>query len=227
MNYGYSYLIWTSTFGIVWLSLFLSRKDLRKEMLLISVLFGIGGVTSQLTNIVDYWKPITVTGTKVGFEDFFIGFFIAGIAAVVYTKIFNKRIKIKLLDVTRLKTSEVFIVFPLLYFGSFYIFNLGSAYSTLIAFIPTTTFLLLRRRDLLANSFISGLFMMCIGISTYLIMEFLQPGFIKEFWYLRGYWYDSMLLGIPIAEYLWFLLAGMFIGPLFEYWQEGKLEEHK
>jgi len=48
-------------------------------------------------------------------------------------------------------------------------------------------------------------------------LNILFPGFIEQFWYLNGEWYSALLLGIPTREYIWYLFAGMFIGPFYEY----------
>mgnify|MGYP000515945139 CR=1 FL=1 len=44
MAYEYSYLILGLVFFVIWLFLFLFRKDTRKEMLIMSILFGIAGI---------------------------------------------------------------------------------------------------------------------------------------------------------------------------------------
>ena len=53
-------------------------------MLLISAYGGIAGPISQIWYIRDYWKPETITGWPISFEDVLFGFFIAGIASVAY-----------------------------------------------------------------------------------------------------------------------------------------------
>jgi len=93
ISYQYTYLFWTAIFLIIWGTFFIKRKDLRKEMLVISFLFGLGGLISELTHIQDWWQPLTITNTSIGIEDFLIGFAIGGIASVIYNFIFNKKIK--------------------------------------------------------------------------------------------------------------------------------------
>lgn len=212
-------------FGIIWLLIFMFRKDLRREMFWISGAFGIGGLTSQITNIQDYWRPITITGTSIGPEDYLIGFFIGGISSTIYSVISKKAVYLKEFKLIRIKSSDVFIIFPILYFGGFYFLHLGSAYSTLLAFITTTLYLLLKRKDLLSNSIKSGVYMMILGVITYLFMLFIDREFITNFWFLDDVWYSKMIFSIPLGEYIWFFLAGCFIGPLYEYWQKGKVVE--
>ena len=125
--------------------------------------------------------------------------------------------------ITGLNIVSLIILFSILFFGSFYILKISSFYSSLIAFIISTIFILLKRRELIINSIISGFFILIISMVVYFFLQIIQPGFIERFWYLENVWYANLFLGIPIAEYIWFFLAGAFIGPIYEYWLEGKL----
>lgn len=222
VDYTYSYLIWTSLFLLIWLILFLWRKDIRKEMFIISLLLGIGGIISEFTHVKDWWQPLTITNTPLGIEDFLIGFFIGGILSVAYEFIFNKKIKQKKLKLN-LKTNYLMIYFPLVFLFSFYILNLHSFYACIIAFSTSIFFIYYKRKDLIKDSMFSGLISLAIGITSYFIITLIYPEFISKFWYLPNYWFSYTLLKIPLAEYIWFFLAGAFIGPLYEYWQEAKL----
>lgn len=120
----YSYLIGSLLFILIWLVFFLRRKDTRKEMLIISLLFGIAGLLSQIIYINDWWKPLTITATSIGIEDFLFGFSIGGISSVVYEHLFSKRVKIK--KVKKLKEQKrninfllVIFTIPIVFYGSF------------------------------------------------------------------------------------------------------------
>ena len=95
MSYQYTYFIGDLILLALWLILFLYRKDTRKEMLVISLVFGFIGPFVELVHVLDWWKPLTITGTIIGVEDVLFGFGIGGVASVVYEHLFNKRIKIK------------------------------------------------------------------------------------------------------------------------------------
>ena len=69
------YLLWSFLFGTIWIIFYFIRKDLRRIMIKISFVFGLAGILSELVYIIDWWKPLTITGTSVGVEDFLIGFF--------------------------------------------------------------------------------------------------------------------------------------------------------
>lgn len=65
--------------------------------------------------------------------------------------------------------------------------------------------------------------MTLIGVGVYFILEILQPGFIRAVWILNGAWYTKLIFGIPLGEYIFYFLIGMFIGPFYEYWQGARL----
>lgn len=222
--YQYTYLIWSGIFFLIWIGLYSWRKDVRKEMFIISILFGFAGILSELVYVKDWWRPLTITGTLIGIEDFLIGFFIGGITAVIYEEIYKKKIHIrKKSKFVNSNFKHLIILFVILFFGSFYVLKISSFYSSVIAFAVSILFILVKRRDLIIDSMTSGLLILILGSLVYFLMQVIQPGFIEGFWYLHNTWYAKLFLGIPIAEYIWFFLAGAFIGPLYEYWKEGKL----
>ena len=59
---------------------------------MMSLLFGFGGIVSEQTHTQDWWQPLTLTGTRIGVEDFLIGFAIGGIAAVIYAEAYRKKV---------------------------------------------------------------------------------------------------------------------------------------
>ncbi len=92
MDYKYAYLLGNILIAFpVWLFLFLKRKDTRKEMLIISLLFGVLGPISEFWFHQDYWKPEIFMGWIVGMEDCLYGFFAGGIGSVIYEEIYGER----------------------------------------------------------------------------------------------------------------------------------------
>jgi len=227
VSYQYTYLIIVSILIVIWIILFLWRKDIRKEMLIISLIFGLAGPLSAYVYIQDWWKPLTITKTPIGIEDFLFGFVIGGIAAIIYSLLFNK--KIKTTKVKKIKTQKRNINFLILlvllasiFLLSFFVLKLNSLISTILAFIIPTLIIYIKRKDLVKDSLLSGILTLAISIIIYYILNLIMPGFFDEFWLFQNIG-RVMILGIPLEEHVWFFLAGAFIGPLYEYWKEGKL----
>ena len=217
------YLIWTAMLLIFWIILFIFRIDLKKEMLFMSIVGGIAGVIMEFFYTQDWWRPITVTGTLIGIEDFFQGFFVGGIAAIIYEGIYKKKIRAKKNNRLFLHAVVMLLVANLLFLFSFYFLNLNSAYSSLIGMGFPIIYIWIKRRDLIKPSLVTGLLMTFIGAIIYSILFLILPNYFQRFWFLPNTWYSYLILGIPLAEYMWFFLVGVFMGPLYEFWQEGRL----
>ena len=88
-----AYLAWVIIFGLVWLILYLHRKDLRYEMLFSSLLLLPFGLTQPLF-VPDYWQPDVLYKFFGLFdiESLLWCFFTGGIAAVLYEEIFKIRL---------------------------------------------------------------------------------------------------------------------------------------
>ncbi|MEK6897704.1 MAG: lycopene cyclase domain-containing protein [Nanoarchaeota archaeon] len=226
VSYQYTYLIGDLILLALWLVLFFYRKDTRKEMLVISLIFGIIGPFVELVHVLDWWKPLTITGTLIGIEDFLFGFGIGGVASVVYEHLFNKRVKVKRAKELREEKRNINLLFLILlslaiFFGGFFI-GLNSFVGTTLAWIIPTLITYSKRPDLIKNSLLSGISLLILSILGYHILNFITPGFFDEFWLFQNIG-RIIILGIPLEEHVWFFTFGAFIGPLYEYWQEGKL----
>lgn len=222
----YFYPIFAGFMLIIWIILYLLRSDVRKEMLTISPIIGIAGPIYEYFHIQDWWKPETITGTNLGPEDYIIGFAIGGISSVIYKEIFKKN------NTTQSKAKNkifctLLILCIIIFLAVFYILKLGSALSVFISLLLGTSIILFYRKDLITASLVTGLLMVCIGTMVYWLLLIFQPGFIEDFWYLDNVWYAKLILGIPLAEYLWYFLVGTFIGPLYEFWHGKRLVDLK
>lgn len=227
VNYQYSYLIGDLLFIFVWLAFFLLRRDTRKEMFVISLIFGVAGPLSQIVYLNDWWRPLTITATSLGIEDFLFGFSIGGISAVIYEHLFQKRVKIGKINKSKEKKRNVnfsltIILIPLIFYGGFFILKMNTFISSIFAFIIPTIIIYTKRKDLIKNSFFSGILTMLIMFLVYQIIEMIIPSFFESFFLFQNIG-KTIFLKIPLEEYVWFFLFGLLIGPLYEYWKEGKL----
>ena len=117
MDYRFFYFSLSTIWLLVWSLLFWMRKDIRKEMLTISLLFGIGGIISEFSYIRDWWRPFTLTRTLIGVEDFIFGFAVGGICSVLYEEIYHKRLR-RVPHNPKRDNRYIFSTFLILWFGS-------------------------------------------------------------------------------------------------------------
>lgn len=231
MSYLYSYLIGDLTLLIVWFILFYFRKDVRKEMLIISLLIGIGGLFAETIYTIDWWQPLTITGTLIGIEDFLFGFAIGGIGSSIYEVIFKKKIRIKNVNQKkRFNQNKNILLFGasivVLLFITFFLMNLNSFYSSIISLGIPIIYMNVKRKDLILNSILSGFFLMLTSFLAFITVELITPGWINSAWFLENL-SGIIILTAPLEDLIWFFLMGMFIGPLYEFWKEGKIQNLK
>ena len=218
MTYTYSYAIGLIFPAIFWLIIFISRRDLRREMLIFSSLAGFFAPLLAYIHTFDWWAPQTITGTVVGFEDFFYAFFICGLATSIYQFIFN-------IKFSENKRVDVRILY-LLGIGFTLFVPLSLIFNSIIGFfvpaIITLLFVLYHRPELKNYAIFSGLFVTIISIPSYLLIEFLTPGWIASTWFLENF-SGIFLLKIPIEEFIWHALAGASMSVVYKYWHSSKL----
>lgn len=229
MAYQFSYLIGDLILLCVWFILYFVRRDTRQEMVVISCIFGIAGLTSGLVYILDWWRPPTITGTVIGLEDFILGFVLGGIASVIYVEVFRKRLLIKIrTNKQSLKGNKNFgfLIFLsiILFFGSYFILSYSSFIASIIALLIPTVIIWIKRKDLIIDSLTSGLLVSLVGM-LFFVTEWINPGWVVSHWYLENL-SGERFLSIPIEDLIWAFLVGMYIGPLYEYWKDEKVVDN-
>jgi hypothetical protein len=215
MDYKYAYLFGTVVIGLpMWLLLYYLRKDLRKELLFMTV-FGLL-ITPPLVYwyTQDYWQPEIILGSWIGIEDLLFGTLTTGIAAILYLVLFRKRYRSKKLP-KKVWVIPLFImsnlIAYLLYGRVINSIYLTSAISALLAII-----MMYVRKDLIPVSLISGLLCTLIWFICYLLFLPLFPNVFDKWWMLHNL--SGMTLGsIPIEEFIWSMSWGMFAGPLYKF----------
>jgi hypothetical protein len=210
----------------VWLILFIMRKNVRKEMLIMSVVFSIIGTPIQLIYIKDWWIPLRITDTILGIEDVLFGFSVAGIAAVIYEDIFRKYIRSKKLGPKKRRENNLFflvyiLVFAVIFLLTFYLTK-NSLYASALAFIYGVTIIYVKRPDLIVDSLATGFMFLILVIIIYKVVDQITPGWVNQFWLFINV-PQIKILGVTIDDMIWYFLAGCFWGPLYKYWKEARL----
>jgi len=204
--------------------LFLFRKDVRKEMMFLSLGASITALPIMAVYVQDWWHPLTVTNTAVGLEDIVSSFAIAGIAAVLYEEVFRKKVwrKHNVSEKKRnLNIAIMVSIMAVLFFGGFYILSLNSFAATVLALVVGLAIVYIQRPDLIKYSIASGFMMLFVAYIAYGITWIFTPDWLDKYMYFTNI--PRVVLGcMALDDVIWFFLAGALIGPFYEYWQHGR-----
>lgn len=225
----FAYMILSLLLSIIWIAMFVYRRDTRKEMLILSIAFGIGGLLAESVYLKDWWQPITITHTPIGIEDFLFGFTIGGIASVIYEIIFKKRTIKKSFEPLNKKyitNSGVILLLPILFFGGSIYLGLNTFYSSLLGYGIPLLIMYIKRKDLILNSIISGILLLSIIFIIYTLVEILSPGWVMHFWTFKNV-PPVVFWNVPIDDLIWYIFTGAFIGIMYEFIQESPILKFK
>ncbi len=224
--YKYAYLLADVTILFpIWLILYLYRKDLRKELFATSLLFGLVAPVSEIIYLKTYWHPQTFLPLFYLYrqpvpylEDFLFGFFVGGMASVIYEEVYGKKIS-RRRDRTHhwtwfipplLGLSLLILIFAIKFF------SLNAVYANILIFAAATLVMLFFRNDLWMDSLMSGLMLSLLMLFVYALVLGFFPQLINRWWYLQNL-SGILLFGIPLEEFLWAFGMGMMAGPLYEF----------
>ena len=216
--FQYMYFIGSLVLFSIWLMFFILRKDLRKEMLVLSILLTIYGLLAEIFIWTkDWWRPQTITNTLIGVEDIIYGFALGGIVAVIYEEIFRRR---HYKDV-KFEIKPIVVVLPIaissiVFFTLFFVFNLHSFYSNITGYVAGIAIIYILRNDLIVHSILTGSLLTLIIMPFYWLVLLIDSTFISKTWFLHKL-SGVLILGIPAEDLVWLYFTGLFIGPLYEF----------
>lgn len=227
VDYKYAYLVGNIICLLIWVGLYWYRKDVRREMIFMSILIAFSSViTAYFWWTIDWWRPQTITNTKVGIEDFILGFSNGGIAAVLYEELFKKRLykrKPHHNDFSALSTFllSIFII-------SFLFWGIGSTsfVASSIGMTIAGLVILSHRPDLFINALASGLLTALVFVPVYWILIWIFPGWVETTWLFKNLT-GILITGIPLEDIVFYFIFGFVTGPFYEYWKGTKLVKFK
>ena len=106
----------------------------------------------------------------------------------------------------------------------FYLLGISSFYTSVIVFTFITLYIWIKRKDLILDSLYSGILLTIVSIFAFLIIEMITPGWVQATWYMENLT-GIVILTAPLEDLVWVFLTGTFIGPLYEFWNKGKVEQ--
>lgn len=222
------WFIWSLIILVIWGIVYVTQKEIRKEMLKMSLVTMPFGLTEPLF-VPEYWLPPSLfdLAEKTGFdiESLIFSFAIGGIGTVLYNLIFKQG----LAEIPHSERSHnrhrlhIYILFiPVLVFFILAVFtSLNHIYCSIIALFIGALATLYCRPDLKAKIWVGGvLFTVLYFIYFGSILPF-YPQYVELFWNLDNLTH-ILVLGIPIEELLFAFTFGMYWSGLYEhiYWRK-------
>ena len=217
----YAYLTSSVILGLVWLVLYFHRKDLRYEMIFVSLLFLPFGLTQPLF-VPEYWNP-TVLYKFFGLfdiESLMHTFFIGGIAASLYEEFFGYfLVRPRGAHAPRHHAYVVYgtliisgvVLVAVKFYTSLSVLEAWFAIVVLLA-----PYFLAVRPDLIKPSALAGVTFMALYVGILLFVNFVFGGnFILHEWNFQGLW-GQFIFGIPLEEYVYGFFLGMIFGTVYE-----------
>jgi len=225
MDIKYSYLGYSLMFLCIWMVFYILRPDLRRRMLIFSLIITPLGPLSEFWFLRDYWRRPTITGYPISVEDAIFSFAIGGIAYGMYKILFNR---------TAVRSEDgpprawlviaffLIILLPLLLFTDLLHVNsiFSSAFSLVLIAVLTCTL----RPDLLKPSIVSGILVAVLFFLVYKAMQAIFPGAI-EAWCMGCNPSGVRLSGINVEELLWDFTWGLAGSTMVEVITGEKLEK--
>jgi hypothetical protein len=219
---GYIYLFGSLTFLALWLVFYWRRKDLRREMWVMSLLTSPLAL-SDLLFVPEYWRPQTLFDLPVGIEGFLFCFAVGGVAAVLY-EVFLQRVVVKSDRRLRKKSRRhrlFFFAGPLIVLLLYLFARWGFIYAALLGMSANALIVVALRRDLFPALAFSGSVFAILYTFLFVFMLKLFPEMLS-LWTLQNLW-GVFIAGVPIEEVLWAFLTGAAVGSFYEFWRGYRL----
>ena len=195
-------------------------------MLVMSLIMGVLSVmTSYYWWTIDWWRPLTITGTRVGIEDFIMGFTTGGLMTTLYEVIFKRALYKRKLHHHISGGLTILFLLGQTMMWLFWGIGLTSFWASAVGMFLVAIIMIFIRKDLLFNSIISGILMMLVSTLFYGTVILISPQWLHQT-YLSGL-SGINVVGIPIEEFIFWFMAGLVFGPFYEYWQGEKLRKYK
>lgn len=224
-SYHYAYLYANAFFLAVWLLIFWRAKEMRRPMLVMSVLAALFGPISEIWYFADYWQPEIALPLPLigGIEDILFGFSIGGIAAFSYESLFVRGLCY--CNEKKEKREWFLLVFFGVVGASLLIFNnvlaINSIFASSFAFLAIAAVMLWMRPDLIPNALGSAILVAGTMFIIYFLGQELFPTahvWMTRIWKLYGTPQGIIIFKhIPLTEMLWGLSWGLVWGPMYEF----------
>ena len=211
MQYAYASAVFLIL--ALWIFLFIRRKDLRKEMLTMSLLAS-PLCLFDFWAVPLYWQPVTLFNIPVGIEGVLYSFCLGGIAAILYTEVARKAPQ----HMHKWHRSGALVVFSATLAVLVILITQGDYFNPAVMLYIALLFgigvALYLRKDLMRGTVIGAL---CFGVVYFLLLKIwltMFPGAIN--WFLFQGLPKVYVLGVPLWELLFGIMFAAYWGNVYE-----------
>jgi hypothetical protein len=212
----YFYLFGIFIFAIIWIFIFIKRRESRRELIIIGLLFGLGSIPFEnIYAIYDYWHPNFIFGQSFPIESFLYGFFFVGILTELYEATFRKHIKPlgEKVDVKKIILAGIISMALFLFLVD--ILKLNTIWGLIIVPFFVGLWITIHHLNFLIPSIVNGLLGIVMIIIWYQIILIFNPNLFSMYWYPNAL-IGVNILNIPIEEYLFAFSIAFGIGFFYE-----------
>jgi hypothetical protein len=207
------YLVWGFMFLIIWVILFIHRKDLQKQMLFASIVVVCAGFLDGISKPT-YWNPPTFFSLTVGIEDVLLGFCLGGVSVVLYEELAKKHLrKIHHPQKMLLRISVPFVALFLSISG--YYLGMSIMISLIFGVIIGLILEASLRKDLRPAILYSGFYFGLLYFIIIAVWLLLFPQAVN-WWNLRVF-NNIIIFNVPLGEVLFGFYFGSFWGTIYEF----------
>lgn len=213
--FQFAYLFWALFFGAFWLLFYALKPSVRREMLILSVIMGILGPFAEFFATQNYYHPYTMFGTRIGIEDFLIGFFYGGVGAALYEMFYFRQPNYSSRPGSVPGAAfAVILTFTAMYAGAF-VFPSVTIYGLLLVMFLIGSSMIIYRPNLVKHALVTGALMTLLTFVFFQIFITVFPGIVNAWWELDSL-SGVLVSGIPLEEILFAFLWGYVLGPASE-----------
>ncbi len=213
----HNYLIGSLIFLALWVFVFLLNQGQgdRKKIFRISIITMLLGLLVQPMHLSDLWQPSFIFDSFIKIEDVLFGFSLGGFVSGVYTILSKKRGQTAFITFQNVYKIPLLIAFFFCLFGLFYLFQISSFWSCIIALSIPPFFLLLWRIKALPAVFLAAFILLLVSMLGYMGLSHLLPGYTGDT-YMISNLSGQLFMGVPLEVLCWFFFAGLGIASFQE-----------
>ncbi len=231
MEIIYKYLFADLGLGLIWLILFLKKRNLRKEMLFggilystiitstVLIVYGLSHFFEMTWRYVpDYFNPDTLfnlsrIASGLAIEDVLFMFFAGGIISILYEVLFKKKVIVKVYNKHHFLSIFGFYI---CYVVIALTFKFNVIYNLIISSIFGFLIIILQRKDLFKHAIYGAFAFTLLYLILGILFVLIFPETVTNFWNLDNI-SGINIFGFPIEELLYAFSFGLMWAPMYEY----------